>query len=196
VAPRVDFVGPTVRFPAVQRARVSLRKGSSEGSVDPTFLRKLYNIGTAKSSSSANRQARMHARAPRGANADDDVCAAQGVASFLGQFYDANDLQSFFQQFDPQSVGRVPEVVGPNTDSNPGIEVRRSRYCTHRTARPWRPPLHAHASRLRCPTRQHVRAQAMLDIEYIMAIGQGVASQFWSTNGSQPHNPEVPRRAR
>jgi hypothetical protein len=41
-----------------------------------------------------------------------------------------------------------------------------------------------------------MHAQAMLDIEYIMAIGQGVASQFWSTNGSQPHNPEVPRAGR
>jgi len=32
--------------------------------------------------------------------------------------------------------------------------------------------------------------EAMLDIEYIMAMGRGVPAQFWSTAGEQPHNPE------
>jgi tripeptidyl-peptidase-1 len=32
--------------------------------------------------------------------------------------------------------------------------------------------------------------EAMLDIEYVSAMGRGVPAQFWSTAGEQPHNPE------
>lgn len=32
--------------------------------------------------------------------------------------------------------------------------------------------------------------EASLDIEYIMAMGNNVSTQFWSTPGQQPHNPE------
>ena len=34
-----------------------------------------------------------------------------------------SDLKSFFKRYDTNSTGRVPTIVGPNKESNPGIEA-------------------------------------------------------------------------
>ena len=39
------------------------------------------------------------------------------------------------------------------------------------------------------PDKSSAGIEASLDIEYIMAMGEDVPTQFWSTNGQQPHNP-------
>lgn len=101
VASVVDFVGPSVRFPRLQRMTVS-RPTSNAIGVTPTFLRKLYNVGDATGKAAGNRQ---------------------GVAQFLGQYYSPSDLQSFFSQFAPAQKGANATVVGPNQPSNPGDEV-------------------------------------------------------------------------
>ena len=39
------------------------------------------------------------------------------------------------------------------------------------------------------PDKSSAGIEASLDIEYIMAMGEDVPTQFWSTSGQQPHNP-------
>jgi tripeptidyl-peptidase-1 len=134
LADDIDFVGPTLRFPGnLPAPGKSLKSHSGATAITPDVLRKLYSVGDAKAAAGTK-----------------NIIAC---ASFLGQFYSATDLQSFFDKFDSSLSGVSPSVVGPNTPTKPGVE-------------------------------------AMLDIEYIMAMGKGVQAQFWSTAGEQPHNPE------
>ena len=85
VAKAVDFVGPTIRFPAVQTTTTATSPGKQLndddfGGVTPSFLRKLYKVGDAVGHAANNNQS---------------------VASFLGQYYSPSDLQTFFGQFAP-----------------------------------------------------------------------------------------------
>lgn len=132
LAAHVDFVGPTVRFPRVQRAALRLN-ALPDAAVTPAMLRQLYNVGAAEGRSPDNLQA---------------------VAQFLEQYYSPSDLAAFFARFYQPAVGRnVSRVQGPNTPSQPGME-------------------------------------ATLDIQYIMALGGNVSTEFWSFPGRAPDNPE------
>ena len=60
VAPHIDFVGPSIRFPSAKRPSLRLHQrdparrllfGPSGDGVDPTFLRKLYNATDAAGAS-------------------------------------------------------------------------------------------------------------------------------------------------
>jgi len=102
VAEAVDFVGPTVRFPAVQQLTLRAQPSSPDLGVTPSFLRKLYKVGDATGKASNNNQT---------------------VAQFLGQYYSPTDLQSFFKQFSPSEEGKTPTEIGPNDSSNPGMEA-------------------------------------------------------------------------
>lgn len=134
LAADIDFIGPTIRFPGTLPAPgKSLKSHSGATAITPDVLRKLYNVGDVKAAASTK-----------------NIVAC---ASFLGQFFEPSDLQTFFKEFDSSLSGSVPAVVGPNTPTKPGVE-------------------------------------AMLDIEYIMAMGKGVPAQFWSTAGEQPGNKE------
>ncbi len=141
VAAHVDFIGPSVRFPVVQRRRLPAPQGKgrrrlfgpSGDSVDPEFLRNLYNASDAVASPSTKN--------------------IQACSSFLGQFYSPSDLEKFFGKYAQDAKVTTPTVHGPNTASNPGVE-------------------------------------AELDIQYIMGVGRDIPTQFWSTAGQQPHNPE------
>ena len=102
VAEAVDFVGPTVRFPAVQQLTLRAQPSSPDLGVTPSFLRKLYKVGDATGKASNNNQT---------------------VAQFLGQYYSPSDLQSFFKQFSTSEEGKTPTEIGPNDSSNPGMEA-------------------------------------------------------------------------
>ena len=78
VAAAVDFVGPTIRFPAVQALTLRNAPESGDLGVTPSFLRQLYKVGDATGMAPNNNQS---------------------VASFLGQYYSPTDLQTFFKQF-------------------------------------------------------------------------------------------------
>ena len=56
VAEAVDFVGPTVRFPAVQQLTLRAQPSSPDLGVTPSFLRKLYKVGDATGKASNNNQ--------------------------------------------------------------------------------------------------------------------------------------------
>jgi tripeptidyl-peptidase-1 len=131
VADHIDFVGPTVRFPVVQSIRKV--KGGSNSANTPPVLKKLYNVQSAKGSA--------------GTSANIQACA-----SFLGQFYEPDDLSNFISKYSADASVTTPKVYGPD-GTQAGIE-------------------------------------ASLDIEYIMGLGEDVPTQFWSTAGQQPHNPE------
>ena len=139
VADVIDFVGPTVRFPALQGARTHGKGSGRElfgpigNSVTPSFLRKLYNASDAVA-------------APGTKN-------IQACASFLNQYYKPSDLKTFFEKYASSAKVTTPTVYGPNDASSPGIE-------------------------------------ASLDIQYIMGVGRDTPTEFWSTHGQQPHNPE------
>jgi tripeptidyl-peptidase-1 len=123
LAQHVDFVGPTTRFPVMQRLRRSKAKaeagasatattpqragralfGPSGDTVDPTFLRTLYNAASAK-----------------GAAGTKNILA---MGSFLGQFYSPDDLAQFFTKYAQDAKVTKPTLYGPNTASQPGIEA-------------------------------------------------------------------------
>jgi len=48
----------------------------------------------------------------------------QAVASFLEQYYSSEDLQTFFQMYQPDSVGRKPDQIGPNDEEWTGLEAQ------------------------------------------------------------------------
>lgn len=110
VAEHIDFATPTVRFPVVQKSKVTgpaagvrALKGFG-GIITPTILRELYKV-------------------PTTAQAADSSKNIQACASFLGQFYSPSDLQTFFNMFDHEAKGRTPSLFGPNTASQPGVEA-------------------------------------------------------------------------
>lgn len=115
VSEHVDFVAPTVRFPATSRLHVETPARASPllrglevqqqqyGQVTPTSLRKLYNVGDVQASSPDNIQA---------------------VAQYLKQYYSPSDLKSFFSQYYTPAEGRtVRQVIGPNKPGQPGVEA-------------------------------------------------------------------------
>ena len=80
VAPHVDFVTPTVVFPPTSTAVASPPVKEEEpsaafGDVTPAFLKKLYNI------------------TDMGKGAD--VKNIQAIASFIGQYFNQEDLATF-----------------------------------------------------------------------------------------------------
>ncbi len=125
VRAHIDFVGPTVRLPAAIKAFPHKAQGTaiatkqkknnklkllqspkgkpnydcSQGTT-PDCLKGIYNVGSYVASSNTS----------------------IAVTGFLGQFIALSDLTSFFQQYDP-SHARTPTIVGPNDQTNPGVEA-------------------------------------------------------------------------
>ena len=136
-APRdVSFVGPTVRFPAVQRRRTRRSSPADDGAnkVTPSTLRAMYNAD--------------------GAQGKPGTTNLQAVAAFLDNHYSPGDLKQFLAQY--SSGARVTEAtaVGPN------------------------------------PQGDAPSPESALDTEYLMGVAVDVPTQFWSTPGAQPGNPE------
>jgi len=100
VAPHLDFVSPTHRFPPLSTLKISKHKSVGAVDVTPTFLRELYNVGSAVGKSSSN---------------------SEGVASFQDQLYSASDLEAFWKKYDitPDNVTNVPSDTG----SGEGLEA-------------------------------------------------------------------------
>lgn len=168
VSPHVDFVGPTVRFPATSRVRVEtparaspllrgLESQQQYGGVTPSSLRKLYNVGDVQASSPNNIQA---------------------VAQYLKQYYSPSDLKSFFSKYYTPAEGRtVRQVIGPNKPSRPGVEASLDIEVRARTLPGGLlPPSH--------------RLPPFCAAQYIMAMGANVSTLFWSTPGNAPDNPQ------
>lgn len=108
VAAEVDFVGPSVRYPTplnptAKRSNDDIfHHDDSSSGVNPTFLRKLYNVGDVQGKASGN---------------------IQSCAQFLGQYYAPSDLSTFFSKVYTPEKGHTPTVIGPNDEGNPGIEA-------------------------------------------------------------------------
>ena len=105
VADVIDFVGPTIRLPTVAHPEFKGIKSNVAAPLDevtPDYLRKLYNVGG------------YTATNPK---------SSMAVTGFLNQYINPDDLQTFFEQYDPSSKGRTATIVGPNEANNPGIEA-------------------------------------------------------------------------
>lgn len=123
--------------------------------------------------------------------------------------------QTFFKQFAPDLAGSKPNVIGPNEESNPGVEASLGAYVVKLIVHASVPLSAPHPLRrrcvapplLKCPMYRRCVAPPLLkclmnlisvwsgacgfaDIQYIMAIGAGATTTFWSTAGSAPDNPE------
>lgn len=98
----IDIVGPTVRFPSMWSASIVEQEVAPEAMVTPSLLRQLYSVGPVSAQSATG---------------------VQGVASFLGQFMSQADLQTFYSKYDSEAEGRTPTIIGPNQESNPGVEA-------------------------------------------------------------------------
>ncbi len=108
VAPHVDFIRPTIGFPAVQRARPGkklVKLGGGSGSpndlfVTPGFLRRLYNVGDYVGTSPKN---------------------VQSISSFLEQYFSYTDLAEFQKLFVNYTKPlNVSNTIGPNVPVFPG----------------------------------------------------------------------------
>lgn len=98
IAAAVDFVSPTVNFPApfTLDARSSpVTEGAAAYQNTPTSLRALYSVGATQGHNSTKYR--------------------QAVTAFLGQYYRETDLQSFYKTYYPILSGTpMYKVVGPN----------------------------------------------------------------------------------
>jgi tripeptidyl-peptidase-1 len=91
IAGLLYLVTPTHRFPYLQSRVKQVIKDSdvTAGEVNPTFLRSLYNLGSAEGSAKNN---------------------SQGIASFRGQTYDQSDVQAMWTKYnlDSCTIVNVP----------------------------------------------------------------------------------------
>lgn len=117
IATHVDFVGPTIRFPQIAHGKklihhtpvvhhksATIRDAPNCDAfvVNPACIRQLYNIGAYASVSANN---------------------SVGCTGFLEQYISLSDLSTFFQSYDNSSIGRVPAIIGPNDQTQPGVEA-------------------------------------------------------------------------
>lgn len=73
-----------------------------DGEVTPRIVKEAFNIGDAVGKNSKSLQA---------------------VAQFLGQYYNPDDLATFFSKND-LPANKVAKVIGTNKPSNPGVEAQ------------------------------------------------------------------------
>ena len=117
VAEHVDFVAPTLTFPALSShtdasAKENLEKvqlGDDDYAlISPPVLRAMYNLS----------------ESDRGAG--DASTLKQGVASFLGEYYDMKDLESFREKYRvtlPNDLPTFTDVPEDQSHKPPGYEA-------------------------------------------------------------------------
>ena len=107
----MDFVAPTVQFPArhfikaetieTTSSTTTADTDTSTGQNTPNSLRELYNVNEHQGS---------------------DI-SRQACTAFLGQYYTETDLQAFYEEYYKPLVGTsMSDVVGPN-DGKAGVEA-------------------------------------------------------------------------
>jgi len=102
VAPFVDLIGPTTRFPSLRRVKVS-EQTPGVTTIIPSTLRTLYGIGNVTNQSPTNQVA---------------------VCGFLNQYISTSDLATFQSKYATyETKDTTPNIVGPNKESDPGIEA-------------------------------------------------------------------------
>ena len=176
----IDFIGPSVRFPVVQTKKMAARTqdrklfGPSGNGVTPTTLRKLYNA--------------------TGAVAAPGTKNLQAVGSFLGQFYSPSDLSKFFTKYAKDAKVTTPTVHGPNQASNPGVEAELDIQYVYVVFLPSHCPRVSPCRGLTFFLLLLLRSPFFLLFSFLcchrMGVGRDIPTQFWSTAGKQPHNPE------
>lgn len=97
----VDFVAGISDFPSTRIQPQSRPTIFPSGDVTPQIIEKAYNIDNYTSSNPNNSQA---------------------IASFLGQYFNQDDLSSFQTQYGLPS-NPVAKIVGTNNPSDPGMEA-------------------------------------------------------------------------
>ena len=130
VVDSIDVIGPTTRFPAYHipsarllpaltpRQRFASASAYSDGTeeevtpvsadpcnpreINPACIRAAYLVG--------------NATAEKG-------LSTGAVNGFLEEYIAIKDLDTFFKSFDPTQVGRLPIIVGPNKETQPGVEA-------------------------------------------------------------------------
>lgn len=94
VASVIDFVSPTVNFPANFKPTVQTDASAATYQNTPTSLRELYGVNTTGSY---------------------NIKARQAVTAFLEETYQESDLQSFYKTYFPSLYGTpLYRVIGPN----------------------------------------------------------------------------------
>jgi tripeptidyl-peptidase-1 len=111
VAGHVAFVGPTTHFPALRNPKTTSVKTTTPEeeaaaaplySNDPSNLRSLYGVDGAVGGPESR----------------------QAVTAFLGQYYRAEDLESFFDTYFPEGADTPIELVGDATNGGKaGVEA-------------------------------------------------------------------------
>ena len=99
----IDFVAGINDFPSHIHQKKKFRHfdRTNGGDTTPQTIDKAYNIYGYSSTNAANSQA---------------------IASFLGQYFDPNDLEMFQKQYN-LTLKPVAKVIGSNKPSNPGMEA-------------------------------------------------------------------------
>eukprot|EP00954_Amorphochlora_amoebiformis_P004968 390685-Amorphochlora_amoeboformis.AAC.2 len=100
VSEYVDFVSPTVRFPTVQK-RIVYKKNNTGTQEDntPSRLRTLYKVGDVEGSN-----------------------GKQSCTAFLEQYFEMDDLKTFWSKYYPKAKGQTIKTVGPD-QTIPGVEA-------------------------------------------------------------------------
>jgi len=102
VAPHIDFVSPTIRFPPTQKAQ---RHFQAYYETSPDAIRKLYNIGDTRGTNSKNKQA---------------------VTAFLEQYFSPSDQREFYRHQFNSGLGQSFTLKGDLSalkTSSAGVEA-------------------------------------------------------------------------
>jgi len=123
VAEHIDFIGPTTHLfdpMAFKNSHAHLKLKNARNQhhkkvaspakpndncslgISPACLRQLMNINNYVASVSTN---------------------SVSVTGYLEQYISLSDLATFFQQYVPSMVNDVPQIIGPNDQTNPGTEA-------------------------------------------------------------------------
>jgi tripeptidyl-peptidase I len=163
IAPHVDLVSPTTRFPPASSLRVKSGNRAPMVAVTPAVIRSQYGIGSTEAKNAASQQA---------------------AAGFDEQYASPADLATFFSKFYTPAVGRDLNIVGPNNASFPGIEASldveyimsiggNGEACVHRL---W------HV--------MHERASCFSWVTAHVYVAFSVNSTYWYTAGTRPDENE------
>lgn len=104
VAEHIEVVAPTTQFPAPRTLASAARVGAAAAGtgVTPDVIRTIYGVGNASATNAASRQV---------------------AAGFLEQYMSTADLVAFYQQFDASTPAPALHIIGPNDQTNPGLEA-------------------------------------------------------------------------
>eukprot|EP00958_Prasinococcus_capsulatus_P009336 scaffold910_cov396-Prasinococcus_capsulatus_cf.AAC.57 len=182
LAALIDFVAPTIRLPSLREKpkenACSRRQGDDTSDAkDPKTLRDLYGVDGTQGYAPNNKQA---------------------VTAFDEQYYSEDALQDFLDAMcvpDGITCGVGNSASQSVTTAGDAGQVKGSGapilLCFRLRLSVMACGLLRLAKRAKGPQcRSPTGTEAMLDIEYITALGANIKSEFWGFSGHSPDSPE------